>query len=97
MGYTDIIKEVDVKAARATRDAALNNLDEAVQTMAEAYNYPMTADNHRAKGKEYQSKADELKAGEKKDAYAAAAKAHNDAADCIDAAHKSTAKAAALD
>jgi hypothetical protein len=57
---------------------------------------PLSADDHRAKAKAHQVKADELKAGEKKDAQQAAADAHNNAADCIDAANKSSAKAELL-
>jgi hypothetical protein len=58
---------------------------------------PLTAADHRARAATHQAKADELKAGEKKDAHAAAAKAHNDAADAIEKANKSTAAAELFD
>lgn len=57
----------------------------------------LSAEDHRSRAKTYQAKADESKAGDKKDAYQAAADAHTKAADCIDAAHQSTAKAELLD
>lgn len=58
---------------------------------------PLSADDHRAKAKAHQDRADELKAGDKKDLNTAAAAAHTKAADCIDAANASSAKAALLD
>lgn len=54
---------------------------------------PMTADEHDGKSDAHQAKADELKAGEKKDAHQQAADDHSDAADAIRKAHKSSALA----
>jgi hypothetical protein len=61
------------------------------------YQPACSADDHRTKAKAHQDRADELKAGEKKDLNTAAAKAHTDAADAIDKANQSSAKAALLD
>ena len=54
---------------------------------------PMSADEHDGKSDAHQAKADELKAGEKKDAHQQAADDHSDAADAIRKAHKSSALA----
>ena len=54
---------------------------------------PMSADEHDGKSDAHQAKADELKAGEKKDAHQQAANDHSDAADAIRKAHKSSALA----
>ena len=58
---------------------------------------PLTADDHRAKAATHQARADELKAGDKKDANEQAAKDHTAAADAIDKANKSSASAGLLD
>lgn len=58
---------------------------------------PLSADDHRAKAKAHQDRADELKAGDKKDTQQAAADAHTKAADAIDTANQSSAKAGLLD
>ena len=54
---------------------------------------PMTAAEHDGKADGHQAKADELKAGDKKDAHQAAADAHSKAADAIMSAHKASALA----
>ena len=54
---------------------------------------PMTAEDHDSKAASFQSKADELKAGDKKDANQAAADAHGKAAEAIKGAHKAAALA----
>jgi hypothetical protein len=58
---------------------------------------PRTASDFRAIANEHERKADGLVSGEKKDSHLAARLANNKAADCIDAANKSSAKAALLD
>jgi hypothetical protein len=57
------------------------------------YCLPMSAEDHAGKAASFQAKADELKAGEKKDANQAAADAHGKAADSIKDAHKAAALA----
>lgn len=64
-----------------------------MDNVKEGYCPPMTADEHEGKAAVHQSKADELKAGEKKDANQQAADDHNDAAEAIRKAHKSSALA----
>jgi hypothetical protein len=57
---------------------------------------PLSSDDHRTKAKAHQGRADELKAGEKKDLNTAAADAHTKAATAIDKANASSAKAELL-
>ncbi len=81
---------VELAESILRRDKA--NIQEAIYNST-----PMSAADHRTKATALQATADELKAGEKKDAYQKAADDHNKAGDCIDAAHKSSAKANLLD
>ena len=67
--------------------------ESSMDNVKEGYCPPMTADEHEGKAAVHQSKADELKAGEKKDANQQAADDHSDAAEAIRKAHKSSALA----
>lgn len=62
--------------------------EQSMEEVKEGYCPPMSASDHSAKAASFQSKADELKAGDKKTAFQGAADAHSKAADAKSAATK---------
>ncbi|SPF31613.1 hypothetical protein SBA1_100069 [Candidatus Sulfotelmatobacter kueseliae] len=87
------ITEVDPKLideSKAIKTKALENINE-------AFDPGWSSDQHRAKAREHDLKADKLVSGDEKDSHITASRAHNRAADAIDAATKASAKCAALD
>lgn len=73
-------------------------LGKGFERIVESYSgFAMSAADHRAKADQHDARADELVSGEKRDAYTIAARNHRKAADAIDKANQSSAKADCLD
>ncbi|MGB7600344.1 MAG: hypothetical protein WBM24_08570 [Candidatus Sulfotelmatobacter sp.] len=78
----ELLREVETPRSDRENKA----LQELSETISVNESFPMTASDHDEKSRRLQSRADELKAGGKKDAYQTAADAHGKAARAIRAA-----------